>query len=249
MKPLSEQHKQKKITVSFYLNRKLNPTGVTTNEKGKNVNMYPLYLTVTYNRKSTQLKSNYGLSYANEKDVEDGLTDFEERVIAKIIRNDASLQSEGEEYDMKGLKEKYETFAISLYTYLEIYLKPRLRLEILKTNDELLKALDLSKGVGKNSVLLLFRAAEKLFDNFLEKMDSGLMEDIKTYERMMPLLRCDNYEFPTLIDWIDGSIREEFGTLFPNGDSKSAESIDRSMKLVGDAVMKMIKNMAKENET
>ena len=57
--------KEKKITVKFFLNRKVEPA---TGDKGEKY--YPLYLMITYNRKNMQFRSKYGMFYSDLNEVE-----------------------------------------------------------------------------------------------------------------------------------------------------------------------------------
>jgi len=109
--------KGKKITVKFFLNRLLE---AATNDKGQE--SYPLYIQVTYNRKNMQLKSKYSEYYYDLSEVKPGLMEFEEKVLRKIVTHEAG-ETKGE-YDLKGLKRKYEVYSMSVHQAVEEYLKP-----------------------------------------------------------------------------------------------------------------------------
>lgn len=232
MKPTTDQPKPKKITVSLFLNKHVQPTGTKTYGNGNDRDAYPLYIAVIYNSRNTQFKSNYAMPYSDLNEVEPGLIEFEKRLITKILRFEISKQNGNLEYDLKGLKKKYDMYSHSLFTSLEKYLRPKLRLEILKTKDDLYKELHLKEG----SVKGLYKAAGKLFDNFYENMDKGVRGEIELFEKLLPLLRVGNYEFPTIIDWMDGSFSDELKTSLSKGNEQSGELIDRSIKLITDAV-------------
>lgn len=204
--PMSES-RQKKITVNFFLNKNVQPDAIV-DVKGKTRDAYPLYISVTYNRKNMQFKSNYGMFYCDLKDVEKGLMECEVRIINKIIRYE---HSDGDEdYGMKGLSKRYSIYAHSLYMTAEKYLKPKLRLAIMATNNEMFHTLNLNVDYSRNRALLLYKAAQTLFDNFMSKASASLKAEMELYGDLAPLLQSKgNYDFPTNIDWIDGSYKSE----------------------------------------
>ncbi len=199
--------KKKKITVRFYLNKQLEPV---TGEKRKKY--YPLYLYITYDRRNMQFRSKYGLYYDSLDEVEARLMAFEENTIRKIIGYETSLSSSS--YELKGLRLRYDVYAISIQQAVEDYIKPKLRLAILKTNDELTAVLDfnqLQATAGR-----LYAAAKKLFPGFDKSIPDTLAGLLDAYETLSnifgnPLL--NGYNFPTLIDWQNGEYTEHLKSL------------------------------------
>lgn len=246
MKPQTEQPKQGRITVKPFLNIHLKPTGTVTFGNGIEKPAYPLYVAVTYKSRNMQFKSHYSKCYSDMNEVEKGLVEFEKRIVTKIIRFEVFIVSGKEEYDLKGLKERYEMYAQSLSTCLEKYLRPKLAVAIRGTNNEMYKILHLKDG----AVLLLYKAAGMLFENFHKKMDKALREEIESYQKFAHLLQSFNeYVFPTIIDWLEGSYKENFRTLLSKGKNVDKEFIDKSSELIDASIMKMIAEMAREYET
>lgn len=196
-----EGTKEKKITVKFFLNQAVEPV------KGEGrKRYYPLYVQVTYNRKNMQFKAKYSEYYEDLQEVKQSLLDFEERVIKRIVANEAS-KTKGE-YDLKGLKKKYDVYSTSILEALEYYLKPKLRLAVLKTGNELSKVLNFNDANA--TVDLLHKAANLLFKDFDSGLSDKLKEELKAYRHYEKLYRpVLSYDFPTLIDWLDGSHKEE----------------------------------------
>ncbi|MBN8852769.1 MAG: hypothetical protein BGO55_03350 [Sphingobacteriales bacterium 50-39] len=194
--------KAKKITVKFFLNQLLEPA---TNDKGKEA--YPLYIQVTYNRKNMQLKSKYAEYYYDLKEVKPGLMEFEERILQKIVTHEKS-ETKGE-YDLKGLKRKYEVYSLSIHEAVEDYLKPKLRLAILKTNDELTGVLNFT--APQATTALLHKGARRLFPDFDRYLGAKLQTELAAYEQYRQLYKEPffTYTFPAIIDWVDGSYRGE----------------------------------------
>jgi hypothetical protein len=196
-----ESPKQKKITVKFFLNEAVYPVKGETRKK-----YYPLYVQVTYNRKNMQFKSRYSDYYENLKEVKPSLLDFDERVIKSIVSHEAG-KAKGE-YDLKGLKKKYELYSTSVLEALEHYLKPRLRLSVFNTGNELSKVLNFNDASA--TVSILYKAAVLLFKDFETNLPDKLKEELKAYEQYQKLYRpVLSYNFPTLIDWLDGTHKEE----------------------------------------
>ncbi|WP_121354303.1 hypothetical protein [Flavisolibacter nicotianae] len=226
--------KEKKITVKFFLNQALEPA---TDEKGKK--LYPLYLQVTYNRKNMQLKSRYGLYYKTLKEVPLELMRFEEKVLTKIIRSEATGNEEG--YELKGLKRKYDLYSLSIHQTLETYLKPKLRLAVLKTGHELVQVLDFNQP--RIPTKLLYEAATLLFPKFESSLPQKLRDDLQTYHLLQgltdePVLA---YHFPTVIDWVEGSHKTQLMSLAAiKTDSDNSKKL---VKLIDDAVKEVLKSL------
>jgi len=193
--------KPKKITIKFFLNQLLEPA---INDKGKE--SYPLYIQITYNRKNMQLKSKYAEYYYSLSEVKPALMEFEEKVLRKIIFYEAA-QTE-DDYDLKGLKRKYDVYSYSIHQAVEDYLKPRLRLAVLKTNDELANVLDFNSALA--TVPRLLAAARRLFPGFDRHLGTRLEGELGAYSQFLQLdkVRLFTYTFPTVIDWIDSSYQE-----------------------------------------
>lgn len=228
--------KEKKITVKFYLNRLLEGA---TGEKGKKY--YPLYIQLTYNRRNMQLKSKYGEYYDSLDKVKKGLMDFEEKILCKIIRYESS-HTEGD-YDMKGLKQKYELYSTSIEEVVEHYLKPKLRLSILKTNDMLIPVINFSEP--RATVDRLYMAARKLFPDIERFINVKLHEELQAYlyyKRLCPVIYLD-YSFPTIIEWVEGSYKKEFETQLKRTYKNKPDIIKKVMALVADAVSKKTEKM------
>lgn len=233
--------KDKKITVRFYLNKKVQPDIIDATD-GKRRKAYPLYLYITYNRKNMQFKSNYGMMYADIKDLEKtepGLMAFEEKLVSKIIRFESGQLADGEEYDMRGLKERYQVYSHSLQRAIEKYLKEKLRLDILKTNNELINTLDLARDGSKNNVLLLFKAACLLFPGFESRVNRQLKREIAIYKELQSLIRSKKYDFPTIIDWLDGSYKNDLDNRSLGKDAH---------QLIDAAVLKFVSRATRESK-
>ena len=229
---MSNSPKEKKITVKFFLNQALEPV---RDERGRK--LYPLYLQVTYNRKNMQCKSRYGLFYKTLKEVPSELMAFEEKLLKKIVRYEAIGNEEG--YELKGLKRKYDLYSTSVYQALETYLKPKLRLAVLKIGGELAHVLDFSQP--RISTGLLYQAANLLFPKFDSTMPQRLRDDLQSYNlyeslNNQPVL---SYDFPGVIDWVEGSYKAAVMSLpVLKTDNDNAKKVGR---LIDDAVKEALK--------
>ncbi len=233
---MNSLQKQKKITVKFFLNEALEPV---TGEKGQK--QYPLYVQVTYNRKNMQFRSKYGLSYKNLKEVPSGLMVFEEKVLAKIIRHEVNESSV--EYELKGLKRKYDVYSTSVYQMIEEHLKPRLRLAILKTGSEIVNVLNFYQSQA--TVALLYEAATILFPGFERNLLQKLKDDLEAYSLYRklnpePVLAFD---FPTIIDWIEGSHITELVGLAGASMTRNLLSMKRVTSLLNQAANERLKTL------
>jgi hypothetical protein len=206
--------KQKKIAIRFFLHKSLEPK--LAHLEGKNRKTYPLYIYVTYARKNMQFKSSHSMWYWDMEHVEKlspGLIDREIKLINQIIRYEAAQLQEGDEYEMKGFKERYGFYSVSIRDAVEKYLKAKLKFEIKRTNSPLWNVLDFNPEAGLIRVCSLYEAAQKLYTNLFEKMLVTVKQELDLYEKTESLLTAtDRHDFPSLIDWFDGSFRSKLSS-------------------------------------
>lgn len=230
-----EGTKTKKITVKFFLNEAVEPVKGEGRKK-----YYPLYVQVTYNRKNMQFKAKYSEYYEDLKEVKQSLLDFEERVIKSIVAYEAG-KAKGA-YDLKGLKKKYHVYSTSILEALELYLKPELRLAVLKTGNELSKVLNFDDANA--TVDLLYKAVNLLFKDFDSNLSDKLKEELKAYEHYQkPYRPVLSYDFPTLIDWIDGRHKEELEKKLSTTLKGKPEVITRIKTLIDHSTKEKLKEL------
>jgi len=237
---MNSSQKQKKITVKFFLNQALEPV---TGERGRK--LYPLYLQVTFNRKNMQLKSRYGLFYRDLKEVPAELMLFEEKLITKIIRFEATGNEEG--YELKGLKRKYDQYSLSIHQALESYLKPKLRLAVLKTGRELAQVLDFNQP--RIPTRLLYEAATLLFPQFESRLPQTLRDDLQIYRLFQDLNNEPvlSYDFPTIIDWLEGSYKADLLLTAGLNGKENKDSLKKITSLIDNAVKECLKSLEELN--
>jgi hypothetical protein len=229
--------KEKKITIKFFLNQLVEPV---TGEKGQSY--YPLYIQVTYNRKNMQFKSKYGLYYQDANEIEPALLQFEENTLRQII-NYESGQTDAE-YDLKGLKRKYEVYSTSVLDAVEQFLKPKLKSAILKTNDELTTVLDFNQS--KATVGRLFKAARLLFPKFEQSLTIKLREELAAYDQFRQLFKepiLSEYIFPTIISWIISTYPNELEAKLKVIYKGKPEASKKVMTLIQQAVTEKLKQL------
>lgn len=224
---MQSSQREKKITVKFFLNEAVEPVS------GEDKRQYhPLYLQVTYNRRNMQFRSKYGEYYPSLEEVKPTLMQFEERVVRAIVSHEAGKQKS--EYDLKGLKRKYGVYSVSILEALEQYLKPKLRLAVLKTGSELAGVLnftDPNVTAGQ-----LYEAARLLFQGFEQILPEKLKEELEAYAVYQKIERpVLTYNFSTLIEWVDGSYKQRL-----------EETLSKAFKAKPDAVtgVKVLLNCA-----
>jgi hypothetical protein len=221
-----------KLTIKFFLHKNLSPI----RKGGKEY--YPLYILVTYHRKSTQLKSKFGdysedLESLNKKNP--GLLEFEERILRKMIEYETELK--GNKFSLVGLSERYEHYATSIYGAVQDYLKERLEKEMKATFDPMAIIPDYhNPQIG---VSLLYMAALRLLPDFDKKITLELKDDLlanEHYYLLFPIIP-GIYSFPTVIDWENGDHKQElakeytalFGFKLKQGLDRITALIDRAI--------------------
>lgn len=227
--------REKKITVKFFLNEAVGPVRGEGKKK-----YYPLYVQVTYNRKNMQFKSKYSEYYESLDEVKPSLLRFEERVIKSIVSYEV-VNVKGE-YDLKGLKKKYEVYSTSILEALEHYLKPKLGLAVLKTGSELAKVLNFTDV--NVTVNVLYKAAQLLFKDFDSYLQDKVKEELNGYDHYQKFYRpVLTYNFPTLIDWVDGSYRRELEMKLDDAFKNKPELIKSIKSLIDHCVKEKLKEL------
>jgi hypothetical protein len=196
--------KPKKITIKFFLNENLKEVETSDKTVG-----YPLYNQVTYDRKNTQIKCRYGKGYyPNMLEVQQNygkLLLFEESILKRMV--EFEIKRLGVDFHLKGLGKVYDNYSLSIFKLFNSYLKVRLKTILQKAMpDEFLEILQMNENTDFD---VLFRASEKLFDNFKELLMVDFLEEMKLFEIYKEIchkiLDENEYKFPVIMDWLDGS--------------------------------------------
>ncbi|GAB4398817.1 MAG: hypothetical protein OHK0053_18090 [Microscillaceae bacterium] len=197
--------KPKKITVKFFLNRNLKHLDIDGLEH------FPLYAQITYDRKNTQIKCQYGWFYKDLHQVQEQsphLLPLEEGIFRRVVEYE--LKQQGEEFKLKGLGRKYEYYSLSIHQLINSYLKLRLKNFIHRAQPQkFLEVLNLEKP--NLDFFTIYEASEKLFDNLTGILDKPFLEEMEIYRVYTKFyekeLAPNAFNFPVVIDWLDGSHR------------------------------------------
>ena len=215
-------NKGPKITIKFFLKKSL-PHG--TDEKGNR--LYPLYIMVTYKRKNTQIKSQYGEHYYTRmEDVEKftkGVIPFEENILHKVMEYENEQAGE-DNFSLVGLGKKYNYYTRSIYWAIETYIKELLWKAIQRTKDEL--QMVLKHHTAQATFTRLYKASNLLFRDFNKNLSQELTKEIKAYQGFLKIYPEIHfiYDFPTIIDWVNGGLRKDLNSVFKK-NKKDMEAI------------------------
>lgn len=195
--------KPKKITVKFFLNKSLKEIIV------KGEKYLPLYAQITYDRKNTQIRCNYGGFFGDMQQVQEKhprLLNFEESIIRRSVEHE--LKRWGDEFKLKGLGKVYESYALSIHLLFNNYLKLSLKNLLQEAKpDKYLEVLHLEKT--ETDFFTVFEVCQKIFDNLEAIMNEKIKQEIELYRDYLAMYREElnkpGYYFPIVIDWLDGS--------------------------------------------
>ncbi len=226
--------KPKKITVKFFLNKNLHPLSIAGEL------CYPLYTQITYDRKNTQIKCAYGWFYRSISQIEEEdphLLPFEEKVLKKSVSYELSIH--GDSFRLKGLGKKYEHYCVSTHALFNSYLKIRFK-NILKhaRPSKFLHVLNLDKP--KIDFFTLYEAAEILFDNIPNLIKEDFQEEMdicRLYHQLYkPQLEEKRYQFPVVIDWLEGSHQDDLRDKLKKHFNTKPEMVEQSLSLINKIV-------------
>jgi hypothetical protein len=228
--------KPKKITVKFFLNEYLQPIALENGKMG-----YPLYTQITYERKNTQIKCSYGGyydSYQNVKKQHETMLAFEDKLLRKSVQYE--VQKFGEEFQLRGLGRKYDTYSQGIHHIFDNYMKMRLR-DILQKKAQPARFFEILQTERATiSFFLLYEASQRLFDNVAQIIPPHIAEEIEIYKLYhsfyAEILEGNIFDFPTVIDWLDGShikiATERFYKAYQNNSPKTETAIQLLNRII-----------------
>jgi len=223
----AQSGRSKKVTVKFFIHQAVQPTVERRTKR------YPLYMLITYDRKNTMLRCHYGQRYKDLKEIEkvsySGLLEMEERLIRRTIAYE--MIQRGGDFDLKGIHKKYAVYARGIHLVLDQYLKTQLWSILSRLEPyEFSRALNFTDpDVAFDT---LYKIARKLYKDLADKLPRNFDQEIEMYQTFMKLYQGSffQYRFPTIIEWLDGSAkddyREKLNALYPESSPIVKTSIE-----------------------
>lgn len=226
--------RKKKITIKHFVNKLLGSGPV-----------YPLYIMVTYNRKNTQFKSrinDYFINIEQTKDCTHKIAN-EQRIIKALVEHEINQQ--GDNYEVKGLGNKYDTYGTPLYTALSEYLKHQLGEAALKSNP--IESFLFFTGVRQEiDFNMLYGGAQRLFDDLEENLPENFQLNVSFFQQYSKLYDMPDailkWQFDAVIDWVDGSTVGDYTSKLAQIYRGKPESIKERIKFINRAVNFYINN-------
>jgi hypothetical protein len=238
--------KKKKITIKPFLNTYLDPVGSETGRGGTR-NIFSLYYKITYDRKNTQLKSYYSLGYSSLEDsVARQIIAFETKILTSIIDYEISLHPD-QDYQLSGLKKKYEVYVLSVYHVIDVYLRKKLQYAASKTNHPWHLVIDFkAPGIMINAIVLL-ELCKKIFKNFDKYIDTIFKEELESFKHYHQIFsdKLQEYDFATLIDWKNGTHVKKLETALKK-HVKDAQKINKYVQTIDHILNERLKNIVDE---
>lgn len=228
--------KPKKITVKFFLNTFLKDIALPNGKMGR-----PLYVQITYERKNTQIKCSYAgyyESYEVVKKEHGNILAFEDKLLRKSVQYE--LDKYGLDFQLHGLGKKYDTYSQGIHHIFDNYMKMRLR-DVLQRHaqpNHFFKILHIDRPTV--DFFLLYEVSQRLFDNFEKIINPVLAEEIAIhkiyYDFYAETLKNEVFDFPTVIDWLDGShikvAAEKFDKFFKGNKEKTEKALNLLQKII-----------------
>jgi hypothetical protein len=223
--------KPKKITVKFFLNKNLH--GIEDENKQERK---PLYTQITYDRKNTQIKCNYGGYYLNIEQISEEspyLLDFEETILHRTVSYE--LNRLGIEFRLKGLGKKYEVYCLSIHQLFNSYLKVRLKSVLQRAEPQkFLEILHIEQT--QVDFFILYEASLRLFDNLRLVTNQEFLEEMDIYRVYYQLyenaLQDNKYQFPVVIDWLEGVHIKQLHEKLKNVSIDNPQMTEKILQLI-----------------
>lgn len=211
----NQKSRDGKITVKHFINVNLKEAKAKYahfDEEGKYTDMtppfHPLYVKITFQRATTQMKSLIGLDFTSVEEAQfhcRALLEMEEAMISDVIQRE--YKKSGNRFSLKGLGEKCKPYALPLEDFLaEELLINTYNKAIASTGSPYAPLLTWQPGT--TSGLIYFSAAEKLLGKLPE------LNKLKDHFKMLALFEaiCAKSKLGSvkLVQWIYGDARDLF---------------------------------------
>lgn len=232
--------KAKKITTKFYLNENIKEAMPVQHSyaDGHTESYYshPLYIQVIFERNNTKFKCLEDVCYFRDiSEVErqrPGLMESDRRVIEKTIRFE--VDNNYGRFNIQGLNLLYKRNRQSTHTMISDYLVKQLKVYAYMENYLYASLINFNEG-SRNFFLLynflmtgLPGISQQFEESFKKSVEAAYhyfqvyaekMMDVEHLKKMMPMgfygqLTHRIYDEPCLIDWLDGSHKEELNKRF-----------------------------------
>ncbi len=196
---------KKKTTVKHYINVRIEDRAPR----------YPLYFMVTYDRKTTHVKSRLNGYF---KTIEEAMDQSEKEIarevelVQKLVEMELAMTKEDAgAYMVKGLSSRYDAYAIALTKVVDSFLKFRLAAAAQRCNEpDYLRMI--GEGIKKEGFDLCYRTCARLFDDLHNHLDGRFMEDVQCFHGYMSSLQdepCNELDHVTLIDLLHPELTQE----------------------------------------
>lgn len=203
-----------KITVKYFINTRVIPSDYIVgglNEQGvydETLIPHPLYIKVTFQRNSTELRSIVHKDYCSLKEItkkDHDLMDIETKMIEETIRKE--FKRLGHKFTIKGIRSKSEFYESDLVAFFsDTFLWPDFKAEVLKSKSEYARLLLTWNPQVQASTY--YKAALKLLTDV-----SGITElkdKFSIYEQIFSIFRKMKNETMLIASWKFGKMKEKF---------------------------------------
>jgi hypothetical protein len=223
-----------RISVRFFLNKNVNP--IISSPLTGSVDLFPLYIQVTYNRKNTQFRSFFQQAYSsmeqlyNDKEAKEKIA-YEESLIKKVV--EFEVKHKKQNFQLKGFQNRYLDFATGVDYIIDKYIRNKIDEALDKTNSKFKEMLN-PYHWENISLSVYFEATQKLvedFSSFLPEdfsLEMNFAHDFITWSQKRK-------KIPELIEWLDQSLIEEYKLDLKKGE-KTPEYLEKSTTFIHRAI-------------
>ena len=198
--------KDRKISVTFFLNKNVKPDSYTHSPLLSGIKLYPLYLQVTYNRRNTQFRSFYHGNYSSLEEAFSSKEEkehrrYEESLIKKVVEYE--VRNLGKDFTLKGISDRYLNYSDNIVNPIDKYFRDIIYNAVVKTGSEFFEILDPWK-LQNVSYNIYYNAAIKLHSDLNKKLPSDFEEELNMSRKFLEWVSIQK-ELIRLIDWLDHS--------------------------------------------
>ena len=217
--------KKRTLTIAPFLNENLKPVKETTGFWGEKVPYFSLYYRVTYNRQGTMIKSRLEESYKHLSDVPKRILDEEGRLIRNIVEYETNDLIE--DFDLKKLTKKYETYSKEVHICLDEYIRNRIKKILSGINSPLTKVIKIGSYSEDNPIESLVAVCRMIINDF-DELAGGteFKNDLKAYDTFTRVFNLKRMKYtPTVTDWLSNKTQAEMKEKLKGSAVKEINSI------------------------
>lgn len=239
-----------KITIKYFLNKRKPSSSDIISFDVKDMkefqekiqlSRYPLYIQITYKRKSTKIKSLIGLSFSSVNEAFDQYAEYlkkEEILIRTVVLSE--IKSEGEKFEIIGISKKLKIYSEKIIDFFEDdYFNQEYNCSVLRTKSIFMRMVyDVFISDRPNYFIEYFDKITELLGNPNDLIQ--MKHKVPVLKNFIKIFDKDLHE-KTIVEWLHANVKEDIKVKAIKKNIRPSE-INDLINAINETVEKRLKN-------